>query len=453
MSSMTLIGVAMILVMSFAMPLIIFLLRENIKHVRQGIILDLARFFENDAASSTESAAVKIIPSFEFVKYKYFMAGASSEHRLEDGRAVYYDLPASKYMLAMLPLFAVLLLFSTYVFFPSLFGEFSTFGPRMAGNGTSIVSIIIIISFVSAYIYSLKKLVRAVARFDLDPLTFLTTAIHISSAIVASVVFYLGAAALTTGAPPVSVAGGAGSELGSIALAVFVVAAFVFGLIPDLGTRYISQYAALRLFKRHDDTVLEHTKIVPIEAIDGIDSAIRDRLEDFGIYDVQNLATANPIMMFVETPFGIYQTIDWVAQAQLCAAVGPEQFVKLRSLHVRTIFDLEAAVLGTKRISFDPPAATRADERKADADSKAAAEQNAGDQTPSARLRELVCRIILPGYDVRSTVENASSREIDDEACRKLVQVIADDLHIHRLRQIYLIIQKRLDPRYGLPQS
>lgn len=201
-----------------------------------------------------------------------------------------------------------------------------------------------------------------------------------------------------------------------------------------------------------DDRFNKVTRITPLNALDGIDYATRFRLQESGIYDVQGLATYNPIMLHIETPYGIYQSVDWVAQAQLCHLVGLEKFLILRELQIRTIFDLERAI----------------DFRKTGSDVSDSPEEFdlllAGVLiAPTQNLRD-VCNIggtSLLIVDQR-TIRQAAN---PDEFCRwfrenlgvtttevkarveHMMGWIADDLHVRRLRRIWQEISDSLGER------
>lgn len=208
--------------------------------------------------------------------------------------------------------------------------------------------------------------------------------------------------------------------------------AFALGFIPDAALQYGMQKVGLN-FKARYAKLDPHSKLIPLTILDGIDNFIAFRLEEANVFDVQNLAASNPIMLHIESPYGIYQTIDWVAQAQLCTVVGPERFLLLKTLNIRTIFDLERAVL-PRRSSTKPPSVEIAPDEGLVLAIGAAL---FGDNNRDAELRK---SFNLP--TTLLTKEGGGTPSLG--LTRHIVSVMIDDLHVHRLRQIWKHIAVQL---------
>lgn len=228
----------------------------------------------------------------------------------------------------------------------------------------------------------------------------------------------------------------------------WVILAFVFGFVPDAALSWLLHKSGLN-FKMRLKTYDALTPIVPTTLLDGIDFFIAFRLEEANIFDVQNLATANPIMLHIETPYGIYETIDWVAQAQLCTVVGPEKYKQLRLLHIRTIFDLEIAFWGAKT----SPTLQRliATILLAEDDSTALANRLTGMKLDrEATIRKLLtCQKppASPAADASgSTAPESPACAAELDLGAHLVRIILDDLHVRRLREIWNSIGDSLGP-------
>ena len=56
-------------------------------------------------------------------------------------------------------------------------------------------------------------------------------------------------------------------------------------------------------------------------------------------------------MLYVESPYGLVQIIDWIAQAQLLAELGPKLFLEARTKGIRdmiAVLDLGTSDAGRK---------------------------------------------------------------------------------------------------------
>jgi hypothetical protein len=233
----------------------------------------------------------------------------------------------------------LLTVYAEHAPFTFLFGNSTS-----ACGGVSGLFSVVTFSFLGSYIFTLAYLLRAVSRFDLDGRLFFQSFRQIVGSVVgATVVWRLG---IATG-------------FDCTHAEIWSSVAFVIGFMPDGSIRYlltslssIEMFKGMtRFYKASDDRLSDITKSIPLDVIDGIDTYTRFRLEVNGINEVQNLATANAILLHIETPYGLYQTIDWVAQAQLCTIVGPERFLAFRQFNIRTIFDLERATLSLRSTS------------------------------------------------------------------------------------------------------
>jgi hypothetical protein len=263
--------------------------------------------------------------------------------------------------------------------------------------------IVLMTAYLASYLYVIRELLRAVANFEIGPTNLLAGAIHVLYGAVTAVII-AGVASEIVPSP-------------RLATTALIVAAFAVGFVPELGVRTLLRASRLRLFKSENTEVYKAFSATPLEIIDGIDTEVRSRLAQYNITTVQHLATANPIMLFVETPYGIYQIIDWVAQAQLCSALGQKAIVELWKLGIRTIFDLERALLGS---------------------------------ASTLNLRHEVGKIIVAAARrSKNGLGLGADAAISDETDKTIIglgAVLLDDLHIHRLRQICNRIAGRLGP-------
>ena len=312
------------------------------------------------------------------------------------------------------------------------------------------------LAFVSAYLFSLRSLFKTLVAYEPFAIAFLRAFAHMLFAVLLAVMLWrvapdarpLEEAAVKVQQSIVSdnkatVRPGTPAEEARNLPQVpdkpaemnklWLVLALIIGFLPAYTFSWLLQRARLLLSHRYR-LAARRAAIAPLTVIDGIDFAKAYRLGEANIADVQNLAAANPVMLHVETAYGMFPIMDWIAQAQLCAAVGSERFLLFKKINVRTIFDLERAVLDPS----SPPG-----------------------------LKQIAGAVLLASGGGKANVglrpldmshrdfDRALTSWVNAEVIEHLVRVMMDNLYIHRLRQLWKEMEASLPPARSekLPRS
>lgn len=464
-------------------PIVFIYARYEMRNRRLLIIRDFLTSFPATAAGTeaSEGRITSVNPSLEFVRSKYVqdLPFTPGDQRDFDARspADQINMIISRVRFAgwgdiRLLISSIGMMIVTYYGTDALFEGIGLTTAAQCTNGSSNCAVdtnaqlhlIGGLAFAGAYLAAIRGFMRGLAVFDLSAFTFIRYTVES----IVSIVFILAlfrafpdptfGVTLVPQTPPSAPAGDlAAAHLPSVSK-VWLILAPVLGYLPDSATKF----ALLRLqsliawVKMDDDRFNKITRITPLDALDGIDYATRFRLEECGIYDVQGLATYNPIMLHIESPYGIYQAVDWIAQAQLCHLVGLEKFLVLREMQIRTIFDLERA------IDFRQPGNVNSPQGKESPDEFDLL--IAGILVaPTQTLRD-VCTI--SGLKLLMIGENGVILAKDPDAfCQwfreklgvtpaeiklrveHMMGWIADDLHVRRLRRIWQEISDSLGER------
>lgn len=314
-----------------AVPVVFVGARQSTKLLRHRIVDDLSSIFEGQGDQGRV-----VIPSFEFVKYKY-------NYRMKKGEQVRPDFRFHHWLLGGVPLALVLFAlnaFSLAVVLHKAFRVTLSVGVPWLGEGADVplFAWVLLSSYAGGLLFTLRAFKQAVNNFDMSPLSLVGAIVNLAFGSVMGLLVAFSLFKL----PDVA----ASSEKAQLAVfPILIVTAFAAGYYPDVVMRQLIRLSRLRNYKRENVGFYDKFRAIPIDVIDGIDEEIRSRLGDYHIHSVQNLATANPLMLFVETPYGVYEIMDWVAQAQLCSSVGPAALLELWELGIRTIFDLERVML------------------------------------------------------------------------------------------------------------
>ena len=174
--------------------------------------------------------------------------------------------------------------------------------------------------WLGAYVYSVDRIIRHYLAQDLTPNVYVAVAKRFTVAFVVGTL--IGIAVGLQNQQLLQL------KIDTNLTVVFVVCFFV-GMFPENGIRWIGNVAQRTLKQT------EGTEQISLSVIEGIGNWQEGRLDQEGIVNAQNLASANLLALVAKTPFDVGQIVDWVDQAILVMNTSPEQLQALKKVGVR----------------------------------------------------------------------------------------------------------------------
>ncbi|MGF1602637.1 MAG: hypothetical protein ACFCU8_11555 [Thermosynechococcaceae cyanobacterium] len=178
-------------------------------------------------------------------------------------------------------------------------------------------------AFLGAYVWGLHYIFQRYSLNDLVPTVYYSLGIRMLLASLTALVMYNATDSLL------------GNESGQIVATLWPALAFLIGMFPRSGLRWLTERVPMLSSEEHPSV-----RRTPLTMIEGIGSYDSLRLEELGIDTCYDLATADFVPLILKTPYSARQLVDWILQAKLCACFG-DAVKDLRKHGFRTIVELK----------------------------------------------------------------------------------------------------------------
>lgn len=239
-----------------------------------------------------------------------------------DARTVHDTFRWTTYILPVAFVSLICLLIISYVLFADVYIDKIRDNVLLAGSAFGSPDAVVVIkksivavafAFLGGYVWAANVIIRRLTEHDISPNNYYSAGIRIllASTISVALSFILG-------------------DLGGSALPAI---SFLAGMFPERIMNYlIEQYKSITGGLTPLDQQLS------LENIQGISLQHKERLQEIGIDNAQNLASYSLIQLLKKTPFETRELLDWIGQAKLLVYV-PADIEKYRAIGLRSAFD------------------------------------------------------------------------------------------------------------------